>query len=366
MADHQINLALQGGGAHGAYTWGVLDRLLEEKDIAIHSISGTSAGAMNATIMADGFRRGGREKAKEKLHEFWFKVSQLGSFLSPLHQTPLDHLAEGWNIDQSFGYQMFDNLTRMFSPYQLNPLALHPLRKILAEMIDWDTVNKGGSMSLFLTATAVRTGHARIFRCHEINEDVLLASACIPNYFQAIEIDGEPYWDGGYTGNPSIWPLIYNTPIKDVLLVQINPLVRQETPKSAHEIVNRLNEITFNSSLIAEMRAINFVSKLVKDNHLPADRYRDVNMHMIPAPDPKYGLNASSKVNTDWKFLEFLRDIGREEMENWLRQHKHSIGKKSSLDIEKTFLDQSSASATAERREDDEQTTPCQRPSDQW
>jgi len=338
MTEKHINLALQGGGAHGAYTWGVLDRLLEEDDIVIDSVSGTSAGAMNAVVLADGFRHGGRPAAKRKLEEFWLKISQLGAVVNPVHQTQVEQLTEGWNIDDTLGYQWFDMLTRMFSPYQLNPFNLNPLREVLTDVVDWRRINQGGDIHLFITATAVRTGQPRVFRCHEVTEDVLLASACIPFFFQSVEIEDEPYWDGGFMGNPSIWPLIYHSPVSDILLVQINPIVRDGTPKTAHDIINRLNEITFNSSLVAEMRAINFVSRLVRENHLDLAKYRDIRMHLIACPDESLGLNASSKVNTDWRFFQFLRDVGRERTENWLRQHKPAIGLKSTVNIAETFL----------------------------
>jgi NTE family protein len=339
MAEKQLNLALQGGGSHGAYTWGVLDRLLEEESIRINSISGTSAGAMNAAVLAGGYRRGGRAEARRKLAEFWQGVSEMAAFTNPMQQTEVEHLAEGWNIDGSLGYQWFDLMTRMFSPYQLNPLNLNPLKTLLSRVIDWDHVNKGGEVNLFITATSVQTGQARVFRCQEINEDVLLASACIPFYFQSVEIDGQAYWDGGYVGNPSIWPLIYHTDVRDVLLVQINPLIRLGTPRTAHEIVNRMNEITFNSSLLAELRAINFVSRLVRDNHLDQNKYKDMRMHMIEAPDAKLDLNASSKVNTDWRFLTFLRDTGRDKAEEWLKKNKNKIGKEATVDIDKVFFE---------------------------
>jgi len=338
MAHKKLNLALQGGGSHGAYTWCILDRLMEEKDIDIHAISGTSAGAMNAVVFTDGYRKGGREGAKESLYNFWHSVGEMGVFVNPNTQTPLEHLTEGWNIDSSFGFLWFEALTRMFSPYQLNPLNINPLRKFLADFIDWDCINKGGDIHLFITATSVTTGRARVFTSAEITEDVLMASACIPFMFQAVEIDGEPYWDGGYMGNPSIWPLIYKTDVNDVLLLQINPIIREGTPKTIHEILNRMNEITFNSSLIAEMRAINFVADLVENNRLDDDRYRKMHMHMIEAPDATYGLNASSKVNTDWNFLQFLHGLGREKADTWISKHKADIGRKSSLNIPEVFL----------------------------
>ncbi|MDR3448909.1 MAG: patatin-like phospholipase family protein [Alphaproteobacteria bacterium] len=348
MSDKQLNLALQGGGSHGAYTWGVLDRLFDEEDIVLTGISGTSAGAMNAAVASSGFRAGRHRGAKAALAEFWGAVSAAGAF-SPLKTTPFEHWRDGWNLDGSMSYELFDLATRMFSPYQLNPFNLNPLREILARVIDWKLINDGGDIPLFITATSVRTGRPRVFTCGEITPDVLLASSCIPMYFQTVEVGGEAYWDGGYMGNPSIWPLIYNTDPRDVLLVQINPLVRDEVPKKASDIVNRLNEITFNSSLIAEMRAINFAAKLLDENHLDDKKYKRILMHMIPAPGAAYNLNASSKLNTDMRFLESLRDIGRGNADIWIKENKESIGAKATVDIEAVFLGTGKAATPPKR-----------------
>ena len=344
MQQKKLNLALQGGGSHGAYTWGVLDRLLEEEDILINSVSGTSAGAMNAVVMADGYRRGGRPAAKEKLREFWKNVSQYSAFSNPIHEKDGKFVAEGLDAYQSWGYQWFEMLTRMFSPTQLNPYNFNPVRDILTKSIDWENINKGGDIHLFVTATSVRTGQPRVFRCHEISEDVLMASACLPFLFAPVVIEGEPFWDGGYMGNPSIWPLIYHTEIMDVLLVQINPIIRETVPTTAQDIANRLNEITFNSSLIAEMRAINFVGKLVDSNHLDPNKYRKILMHMISHPDEVLGLNAASKVNADWGFLTFLHQEGRKKADAWIKANKEKIGVEASIDIEEVFLSHASSS----------------------
>ncbi len=338
MAKYKLNLALQGGGSHGAYTWGVLDRLLEEGDLEIVAISGTSAGAMNAAVAVDGYRKGGAAQAREALNKFWQQISNIGKAFSPFHELPNQHLLDHWNLDSSLAYQIFESTMRVLSPYQANPLNLNPLRWILGNTIDFANLQKGDGIRLFITATEVRSGQPRVFECAEVTEEVLLASACLPNYFQSVVIDGEAYWDGGYMGNPSIWPLIYKTETDDVLLIQINPIYRDDIPMTANEIVNRLNEITFNSSLIAEMRSINFVSKLVANGKLEDDEYKNMRMHMIPAPDVVYGLNASSKMNTDWEFLQFLRDKGREKADKWLAEHKTSIGVRATLDIEKEFL----------------------------
>lgn len=334
---YRLNLALQGGGAHGAYTWGILDRLMEEEDVDITGISGTSAGAMNAAILATGFTKGGREGARKALEDFWRDVSFAGMAALPFQQTPMSILAGNYNFKNSFGYSAFGALTRTFSPYELNPLNLNPLKLILEEYVSQDTL-ANSAIALFVSATSVVTGRERVFHCHEVTPQALLASACMPFLFQAVEIDGEPFWDGGYMGNPSIWPLIYHTDVSDVLLVQINPLVRHETPKTAYDITNRLNEITFNSSLIAEMRAINFVSKLVHENRLDENKYRDVRMHMVSADEVLKDLDASSKMNPRWDFFWYMRNHGRDQMDKWLAKHKSSIGHTGTVDIQRTFL----------------------------
>lgn len=333
-----LNLALQGGGAHGAFTWGVLDRLLEEEDIEIVGISGTSAGAMNAAVLVDGYLDKGRIGAKDQLRAFWEEISGASRILGPNLHSPFGNLSQVFQIDYSAVYSMFDMMTRMFSPYEVNPLNINPLRGVLETIIDFTRLRKDGGIRLFVTATNVETGQARIFGCEEITVDVLLASACIPFLFQAVEIDGAPFWDGGYMGNPSIWPLFYKTNCNDILLVQINPLERPGTPKKSIDIINRLNEISFNSSLLAEMRAINFVKKLIQEGKLKDNGYHDVNMHMVHPPGDLHEMTASSKLNANWEFFQFLHKIGREQMEAWLKQYKTKIGKSSSLDITKTFL----------------------------
>jgi NTE family protein len=334
----KINLALQGGGAHGAYTWGVLDRLLEEPDVEINGISGTSAGAMNAAVLACGYTKGGNQAARDALERFWRDVSGASLSLMTGASSPMAILGGGYNLRHSPAYNAMEFLTSTFSPYELNPFNINPLRTILEQHVDVDAL-RDSKIPLFVAATAVRTGQPRVFHCDEVTPDSLLASACLPAIFQAVEIDGEPYWDGGYMGNPVIWPLIYNTDVSDVLLVQINPLFRPETPKTAYDIANRLNEITFNSSLIAEMRAIQFVSKLVQENRLDPDKYRDVRMHAVLAGDALKDLDASSKMNASWDFLLFLRDKGRAQMDTWLTMHKQKIGVTGTIDIQKTFLD---------------------------
>lgn len=333
----KINLALQGGGAHGAYSWGVLDRLLEEEKLIIEGISGTSAGAMNAALMVNGYMKGGRQGAKDSLEHFWKRVSEAAAF-SPLHKHPLDRIATGWNMDVSPAYHWFDLMSRIFSPYELNPLNVNPMRYILEETLDLQALQACSIIKLFITATHVTSGQARVFHCHEITTDVLLASACVPFLFQAVDVDGEPYWDGGYMGNPAIWPLIYNCQSEDVVLVQINPIHNERVPKNAHDIINRLNEITFNSSLVAEMRAIDFVSKLIREGRVERDRYKDMRVHLIYSPEEMKHLNASSKMNADWDFFVHLKTIGRQAAEHWLKRHWDKVGVSSSIDIRDKFL----------------------------
>ncbi len=332
-----INLALQGGGSHGAYTWGVLDRLLEEESLLIEGISGTSAGAMNAAVLISGYMNGGNQGAKDALEQFWRHISEAAVF-SPLHKNPAERLATGWNMDFSPMYRWLDMMSRLFSPYEINPMGFNPMRPIIEHMLDMDALRACDKIKLFITATHVASGQARVFHREEITADVLLASACIPFIFQAVEIEGEHYWDGGYMGNPAIWPLIYNCQSEDVVLVQINPIHNEQLPRSAGDIINRLNEITFNSSLIAEMRAIEFVSKLLKDGRLEHGRYKDMRMHLIYSPEDMKHLNASSKMNADWDFFLFLKQKGRDTADKWLRYQLDDVGLRSTVDIRKKFL----------------------------
>lgn len=336
-ATKKINLALQGGGAHGAYTWGVLDRLLEEKELIIEGISGTSAGAMNAAMLVNGLAKGGTDGAKKELETFWRRISDTGAF-GPLRKMPYDQWFSGYNMDTTPMYHWFDWLSRVYSPYDLNPLNINPLRTILDEMLDMKSLGAHGAIKLFITATHVESGQARVFFGNEINTDSLLASACIPFIFQAVEIEGEQYWDGGYMGNPAIWPLIYHCESEDVALVQINPIHNEQHPRSAGEIINRLNEITFNSSLISEMRAIDFVSRLKQEGRLDGTPYKDMRMHLIYSAEHMHNLNASSKMNADWEFLTYLKDMGRLTAEEWIKANWAKIGVESTINIRDKFL----------------------------
>jgi len=331
-ATKPVNVALQGGGSHGAFTWGVLDRLLEDGRLSFAAVSGTSAGAMNAVALADGFARGGAEGAREKLSDFWRAVARRGRF-SPVQRTPWDVLWGNWSVENTPGYLWFDALSRVFSPYAANPLNHNPLREVVEAEIDFERVRACTATRLFVSATNVETGQLRVFETHEITPDVVMASACLPQIFQAVEIDGTPYWDGGYGGNPALYPFFYATPVEDVLLVQINPVLREGAPRSAREIQNRIDEITFNAGLLREFRAIAFVNALIESGRLDRKHYRSIRMHRIDADEAFRDLSASSKVNAEWAFLEYLRDLGRSAAEDWLAENFEAVGERATLDI---------------------------------
>ncbi|WP_428643278.1 patatin-like phospholipase family protein [Roseibium sp.] len=331
----KINLALQGGGAHGAFTWGVLDWFLEDSRFCIDAITGTSAGAMNAVVLASGLQAGGEDGARERLEAFWREVSNEARF-SPIKRSPIDVFLGQWSLDYSPSYLYFDVLSRFASPYEFNPLNINPLRDVVGRMVDFDKVHACRNLKLFIAATNVFTGKIRVFSQKEVTLDAVMASACLPQLYQAVEIDGEPYWDGGYMGNPPLYPLFYETDTPDVVLIQINPVERREVPKSAREIVNRLNEITFNSTLLRELRAIDFVTRLIEEGKLSREDYMKVHLHRISASELK-PLQASSKMNAEWAFLTELRDIGRKTAKDWLDRHFDDIGKRSTIDLKQEF-----------------------------
>ncbi|MDB5999784.1 MAG: alpha-beta hydrolase superfamily esterase-like protein, partial [Rhizobacter sp.] len=324
-------------GSHGAFTWGVLDRLLDETDIDVAGVSGTSAGALNAAVFVTGLQRDGREGARAALADFWRDVSRSGSIFAPFSGSQQSALRDNLSLDKLPGYQWMSSFFRSLSPYEFNPLNLNPLRDVARRHVDVDAL-KASPVQLFVTATSVTNGQARVFTGDDLSIDALLASACLPFMFQAVEIDGEPYWDGGYSGNPALYPLIYESEAIDIMLVKINPLHREGTPSRSVEIIDRLSEITFNAGLIAEMRAISFVSKLVREGKLDAGRYKDLRLHMVADDEGLAPFNASTKFNTDRAFLEQLFTLGRTAADRWLHAHKADIGKHSSLDIDAAFL----------------------------
>jgi NTE family protein len=326
-----VDLALQGGGSHGAFTWGVLDRLLEEPWLRIEAISGTSAGAMNAALVADGWTQGGAQAARAHLETYWRRVSQASMF-SPFQRSPLDRLMGRWTLDMSPVYVAMDLMARVLSPYDLNPLGLNPLRRILVETIDFESLARA-PIRLFITATSVRTGRGRIFRNAEITPDVLLASACLPTMFQAVEIDGEHYWDGGYAGNPTLTPLVRESDAHDTILVQINPRERATPPRTASEILNRLNEISFNSPLMKELRMIALLREVADPGHGEGARWAEMRTHRIMT-DVLAKFGASSKLNAEWGFISLLKQEGRKSADAFLAEHGEDLGQRSTADID--------------------------------
>jgi NTE family protein len=326
-----VDLALQGGGSHGAFTWGVLDRLLEEPWIKIEAVSGTSAGAMNAAVLADGWSRGGADGARAALDAYWRRVSRAAAF-SPLQRSPLERLMGRWTLDTSPVYVAMGLMSRVFSPYDLNPMGFNPLRQVLAESIDFERLVTS-PIKLFITATNVHTGRGRIFRNAEITPDVLLASACLPTMFQAVEIGGEPYWDGGFAGNPTITPLVRESDAHDTILVQINPRERLDTPKTAGDILDRLNEISFNAPLMKELRMIALLRQAADPGSGEGARWAKMRTHRIMT-DKLIEFGASSKMNAEWEFLEMLKVEGRKSADEFLASHGEDVGSKSSADFD--------------------------------
>jgi len=326
-----VDLALQGGGSHGAFTWGVLDRLLQEDWLKIEGISGTSAGAMNAVALISGFARGGNQGARESLERFWRRISDAARF-SPLQRGPWDVLLGNWTLDTSPFFIATDLMSRMVSPYDLNPQGVNPLKHILTDVIDFAGV-AAAPIKIFVTATCVSTGRARVFRNADITEDALLASACLPTMFQAVEIDGELYWDGGYSGNPTITPLVRECVSRDTILVQINPIERKDRPRSATEISNRLNEVSFNAVLLKELRMIALLRQAANSGETEGAKWAGMRIHRI-ATDMMTTLSASSKLLAEWAFLCLLRDEGRRAGEAFLDTHGGDIGHRSTLDLD--------------------------------
>lgn len=332
-----INLAIQGGGAHGAYAWGVIDRLLEDDRIHIEGISGTSAGSMNAVVLAYGMLIGGKEGAREKLQQFWHAIAVDGKIFNPCQQFPWE---EFWyspkNMNQSIGYLMFEFITRWFSPYQLNPIDINPLRDMLEKQVNFEQLRKCQVTKLFLSATNVRTGQVKVFRTEEVSADAVMASACLPYIYKAVEIGGDYYWDGGYSGNPSLFPLFYGTKTSDILIIHINPIERPAPPILPAEIFNRIDEISFNSALLKEYRAIDFVHKLLDDDMLK-DEYKKyfkyILLHSINADKALNDLSAGSKMSCDWDFITMLFNRGRAKANEWLGKNFDFLGVRSSVNL---------------------------------
>jgi NTE family protein len=325
-----INLALQGGGAHGAFAWGVLDRMLDDGRIDIEGISATSAGAMNAVVLAHGYEQAGREGARAALADFWSRVAHAARAF-PLAPAVLDHFVN--RAPWKAMLPAVDVFLRLFSPYQFNPVNFNPLRAILDACVDFERVRKGARIKLFLSATNVRTGKVRVFENAELTADAVLASACLPTVFQAVEIDGEAYWDGGYMGNPAIFPLIYGCRSRDVVVVHLNAVNRPHVPKTATEIIDRSNEISFNSSLMREMRAIEFITRLIDEGKIADGSVKRLFIHALDAEGAMPSLGAASQLNADWAFLTELKALGEARSARWIDAHFQDLSQRSTADF---------------------------------
>ncbi len=340
MSDNikHVGLALQGGGAHGAFTWGVLDRLLEVPELIADAMCGTSAGAVNAVTCAYGLHIGGPQKAKELLEALWRKVSVSGGFL--FQPGMWDKYMSNGDIYNSPGYMWFNAMSQFLSPYNFNPFNYNPLRDILNELIDFNELKNYTSKKLFICATNVKTNRAKIFDNSELTVDAVLASACLPFLFQAVEINGNYYWDGGYMGNPPIFPLITNTTMKDIVLIKINSININSVPTTARDISDRVNEISFNSSLINEMKLIHYRNELLRNGILKVDEKvnREIFIHTISGYDVLGQLNYSSKMNTSWEFLLNLKEKGREIASRWIDNEFKRVGTQSTFDVEEHFF----------------------------
>jgi len=329
----RINLALQGGGAHGAFTWGVLDHLLEDGRLTFEGISGTSAGAVNAVMLADGLRTG-PDEARKRLNDFW-NAASLGSGMPPLQKAVANRLFsllpdDGPTLDWLTAW------SRYLSPHDVNPLNINPLKDLIDRFVDFEAL-RAGMRPLFIAATNVQTGRLRVFTREQMSAEVVMASACLPAIFRAVEIDGVPYWDGGYLGNPVLFPFFRATETEDVLIVQINPLMSKKVPRSPREIMARVNEITFNSSLQSELRAIEFVDRLIAQGRLPhgtgPDQYRHIRVHRIVLEGLGERFSSAARLRNDSKSFALLRKLGNRAARRFLDAHYEDVGVRSSVDL---------------------------------
>ena len=328
-----VNLALQGGGSHGAFTWGVLDRLLEDGRIRLDAISGTSAGAMSAAVLADGYMQNGYDGARENLRRFWRAVAN-NAMLNPLKRTPIDVFMGNWSVSSSPALMVMEMFQSMASPYMFNPLNINPLADILESVVDFERLRRCDDIKLFISATNVENGRVKVFNRHELRCEMVMASATLPFLFQAVQVDGKPYWDGGYMGNPALFPFYgHEVESDDIMIVQINPVERPGTPKMPREIMERLREITFNSSLLKELRSVDFINRLMDEGKMAEDGFRRMRVHIVQAPGEVTSLGASSRMNPEWAFLQHLFELGRDSADQWLNQHFEDIGERETVDI---------------------------------
>ncbi len=334
----KVSIALQGGGSHGAFSWGALDRLLEDGRFEIQGLTGTSAGGMNAVAVTQGLMKGGNQQAREELRAFWSRISDVGKNSSLNQRGPIDKKLGKFTMYNSPGYIMFDYLSRMFSPYELNPLQADPLKDVLVKSFDFEALREYKGCKVFLCATHVYTGKLRVFSIEELKIECLLATACLPTIHNAVMVDGDYYWDGGFIGNPVFFPLIYNCETPDIILIKLNPTVRNKLPTTSREIADRLNEISNNASVVREMRAISFITDLIDKGMLDKEKIKRVNMHLIEDEDAFQDLGWSSKLNTEWEFLTHLFEKGRASADAWIKENYDNVGKKTTAPMNDNFV----------------------------
>ncbi len=333
----KIAIGLQGGGSHGAFSWGVLDAILEDERIDIVGISGTSAGGMNAAALLQGFNKNGRKGAREELRRFWKMVNTRSSNM-PLQPNLFQNMMGNYSLRGSPAYAWMNMLRDFYSPYEINPLNVNPLKNLVQDFFDFDTLHKPSKIKIFLCATHVKSGKLHIFKGKDLTEKALLATSCLPSLFQAVEVDGEFYWDGGYVGNPAIHPLIYGCATNDIAVIQLTQAYRDKLPVTADAILDRHREITYNACLMHEMRAIHLLSNLVEKGSITDKSIKKLNMHVIRNKDLFEELDLSTALNTDWKFMEHLFEAGYSSGKQWIEQHYDDIGVKSSARLEEDFI----------------------------
>ncbi len=332
----KIALALQGGGTHGTFTWGVLDYLLEDGRFEIEGLSGTSAGGMNAAAVTQGLVKGGDQGGRQELRRFWELVHKRSAF-SSAQPTQFTRML-GYSLRLTPAYSWGQWAKNFFSPYEFNPLNVNPLRDLVTEFFDFDLLRQAKNPKLFLCATHVKSGKLKIFKGRQLKLESLLASACLPTLFQAVEVDGEHYWDGGFIGNPALFPLIYNCASKDFIVIQVRQAYRDKLPTTAQEIIDRQEEITYNACLIREMRSTHYISKMVDKGIIIDKGVKSLNMHVIRNAEVFGQLDQSSALNADWDFFEYLFNAGRDTTQKWVAKHFNDIGVRTTANLDEDFI----------------------------
>jgi NTE family protein len=328
----RVAIAMQGGGAHGAFAWGVMDRLLEDDRIEVVGAAGTSAGGMNAASMIEGLIKGNNAGGRARMNDYWREMAELAKKTSPFQLNPIDKMLKYYNLDRSIGYHFMGAIQSIMSPYEWNPTNKNPFLEFIRDFFDFQAVRSSTEKKIFLGATHVKTGKVKVFSNDQFCADALMASACLPFLYQSVKVDGEYYWDGGFIANPPIFPLIYNTPANDIILIQLTKTHRDDIPKTKTDVTERLKEITYNGCLVREMRSIHFITKMIDEGKITDPNTKRISMHVIKNEDAFKTLNLSSALDTDWDFLQMLKGEGRKTADRWLMSNFDNLGNKHSLD----------------------------------